>query len=121
MQQIKILAKIGWTEPHLAYAAFTHGLKHRYTYTMRTIPGLNELLTPLDDIIDQEFIPSLLNGRRLVVLRENYFFGGFHYLEGDLLQGIDHFRAHNFFVPFIDQVILIKIAFKTNFNIFPFV
>ena len=38
------------------------------------------------------------------VLRENYFFAGFHYLDGDILFGTDHFRAHNFFVPFIDKV-----------------
>ena len=41
-------------------------------------------------------------------LRENYFFGGFHYLEGFVRGGTDHFRAHNFFVPFIDQVNLIR-------------
>ena len=38
------------------------------------------------------------------VLRENYFFGGFHYLDGNIRGGTDHFRAHNFFVPFIDKV-----------------
>ena len=41
-------------------------------------------------------------------LRENYFFGGFHYLEGTVRGGTDHFRAHNFFVPFIDQVNFIR-------------
>ena len=41
-------------------------------------------------------------------LRENYFFGGFHYLEGVVRGGTDHFRAHNFFVPFIDQVNFVR-------------
>ena len=40
----------------------------------------------------------------LKALRENYFFGGFHYREGEVRSGTDHFRAHNFFVPFIDSV-----------------
>ena len=40
----------------------------------------------------------------LKALRENYFFGWFHYREGEVRSGTDHFRAHNFFVPFIDSV-----------------
>ena len=34
--ELDILPKIAKIEPHAAYAAFTHGLQHRYTYAMRT-------------------------------------------------------------------------------------
>ena len=38
-------------------------------------------------------------------LRENYFFGAFHYMSGVVRGGTDHFRANLFFVPFIDQTV----------------
>ena len=39
-----------WTSHSLFW--FVHGLIHRYTYFMRTIPGISHLLKPLDDAID---------------------------------------------------------------------
>ena len=36
-----------------------HGLTSRWSYIMRTIPNISHLLTPLEDVIHQEFIPSL--------------------------------------------------------------
>jgi len=38
-------------------------------------------------------------------LRENYFFGAFHYIKGVVRGGTDHFRAHIFFVPFIESTV----------------
>jgi len=39
------------------------------------------------------------------VLKENYFFGAFHYIRGVVRGGSDHFRAHLFFVPFIESTV----------------
>ena len=39
-------------EPHAAFAAFTHGLRHRYTFMMRTVLGISNEFKPLDDAID---------------------------------------------------------------------
>ena len=44
---------IAKTEPHSAFSCFIHGLRHRYTYTMRTVPDIAEFLLPLDAVIDQ--------------------------------------------------------------------
>ena len=52
------LSKIAHSQPHAAFAAFIHGEQHKYTYFMRTIPGINENLKPLDDAINN-FITSL--------------------------------------------------------------
>ena len=38
-------------------------------------------------------------------LKENYFFGAFHYIRGVVRGGTDHFRAHLFFVPFLEQTV----------------
>jgi len=38
-------------------------------------------------------------------LEENYIFGAFHYIRGVVRGGSDHFRAHLFFVPFIETTV----------------
>ena len=57
--EMKCLSEVAKTQPHAAYSAFVHGLTSRWSYIMRTIPNISHLLTPLEDVIHQEFIPSL--------------------------------------------------------------
>ena len=57
--EMKRLSEVAQTQPHAAYSAFVHGLTSRWSYIMRTIPNISHLLTPLEDVIHQEFIPSL--------------------------------------------------------------
>ena len=61
VKQLEILTKFARTEPHAAFSGFIHGLRHSYTYFMRTIPGISHLLKPLGDTIDT-FIKVLLQG-----------------------------------------------------------
>ena len=56
---IKTLAEIAKTEPHAAYAAYLHGEQHKYTYFKRTLLNIDENLKPLDEVINNDFIPSL--------------------------------------------------------------
>ena len=63
VQQVEKLASFARVDPHLAYSAFTHGLRHTWTYTMRTIPDLSSLFKPLDAAIDEKLLPALFNGR----------------------------------------------------------
>ena len=58
---VKRLAEVADIFPHAAYAAFTHGLFSRWSYLMRTIPGITDLLQPLEDVIHQSFIPALFS------------------------------------------------------------
>ena len=57
--RIMKLSEIAKSEPHAAYSAFIHGEQHRYTYFMRTIGSIDENLKPLDQVIDEHFIPAL--------------------------------------------------------------
>ena len=58
--EVERLSSIAVTQPHAAYyAAFTHGLKHKWTYLIRTIPDISDHLQPLEDAIRQKFLPSL--------------------------------------------------------------
>ena len=64
VKQLEVLTNFVCTEPHAAFSGFIHGLRHRCTYFMRTIPGISHLLKPLDDAIDI-FIKVLLQGYAL--------------------------------------------------------
>ena len=62
VKQIKTLSKIAYSEPQAAYTAFVSGLKHRFTYHLRTIPLLQNMLQPLDDVITNTLIPAISDG-----------------------------------------------------------
>ena len=58
--EIHNLAEIAKSQPQAAYSAFTHGERHRFSYFMRTIAGMNEMMKPLDEVINNELIPAIL-------------------------------------------------------------
>ena len=57
---VRAFSNIATSEPHAIYATYTHCLQSQWTFLCRTMPGVSELLQPLEDVIRQEFIPSLL-------------------------------------------------------------
>ena len=63
-REVVKLAEFAQSQPHAAYAAFIHGEQHRFRFCMRTIPGMEEYLKPLDDVIDEKLIPALV-GRNI--------------------------------------------------------
>ena len=52
VSEIDKLSIIALTQPQSTYACFTKGILHKYTYVMRTIPDISNLLQPLDEAID---------------------------------------------------------------------
>ena len=65
VKEIETLSNFAKTEPHAAYTAFTHGIKHRWNYLMRTIPDVSPLLQPLENAIKDSFLSVLLKGHQL--------------------------------------------------------
>ena len=63
--EIETLSEIAKFDPHAAYTAFTSCIRHRYTFYLRTIPDIAELLKPLDDAISNLLIPALTEGRHV--------------------------------------------------------
>ena len=61
VKEIEALAEIALIEPHAAYAAYVHGFQHKFTFVMRTIPGIENHLKKLDDIITNKLIKNLFN------------------------------------------------------------
>ena len=52
------LAEFARSQPQASYAAFTFGLRHRWTYFIRTLPDIENLLQPLERAISDLLIPS---------------------------------------------------------------
>ena len=65
IEQLEVLTDIAKSEPQAAYAGFTAGFQHKMTYFIRTIPDLAEILKPLDDFINDKFIPAITEGHVL--------------------------------------------------------
>ena len=59
IKEVEKLATIASSQPHAAYAAFTHGLMGKWTYLARTVPGTSDLFKPLEETIQHRFIPAL--------------------------------------------------------------
>ena len=59
VEEIYRLSKIAVSQPHAAYAAFTHGVSLRCTYLARTFPHISELLRPIKDAVRQHFLPAI--------------------------------------------------------------
>ena len=68
IEELAELGEIAKVEPHVAYCAYVFGLQHRYTYVLRTIPGITEHLKRLDEAIDEFLITHLLKDHSLTEL-----------------------------------------------------
>ena len=64
VQDVETLSEIAKGEPQLAYSSFIKAISHRWTYVQRTIPNIAYLFEPLEHIIRESFIPSLI-GRKI--------------------------------------------------------
>lgn len=58
-KELDLLSAIAKTQPHAAYAAYTHGLTSKWSYLSRTTPNLASRLQVLEDILRSKFIPCL--------------------------------------------------------------
>ena len=49
--ELRVLSAIATTQPHAAYAAFTHGFSSKWSYLSRTLPNLSEHFQNLENIL----------------------------------------------------------------------
>ena len=59
VDELKHFSSIAITQPHAAFAAFTHGQKSRWTYLARITPNIGDLIKPLEETIRKFFLPNL--------------------------------------------------------------
>ena len=60
VSQVTKLAEFATSQPQACYAAFTFGLRHRWTYFLRTLPDIEDLLEPLERAVADALIPSII-------------------------------------------------------------
>ena len=63
VEEVIKLSEFANSQPQACFAAYTFRLKHRWTYFMRTLPDIQDLLRPLEDALVSSFIPSLTGHR----------------------------------------------------------
>ena len=61
ISQIVRLAEFAQSHPQASYVAYTFGLRHRWTYYLRTLPNIEDLLEPLERAISNVLIPSMVD------------------------------------------------------------
>ena len=71
--EMEILSDFAKSQPQSAYAAFIHGEQHRFSYFLRTIPGMEIYMEPLDKVVNDKFIPALF-GTQLTQSERYLFF-----------------------------------------------
>ena len=59
VSEVTKLAQFALSQPQACYAAYTFGLKHRWTYFLRTLPDIQDLLEPLENAISKVLIPAI--------------------------------------------------------------
>ena len=59
VNEVTKLADFAISQPQASYAAFTFGLQHRWTYFLRTLLDIAELLEPLERAINEVLIPAV--------------------------------------------------------------
>ena len=59
VNQVTKLVDFALSQPQASYAAFTFGLRHRWTYFLRTLPDITDLLEPLERAISEVLIPAI--------------------------------------------------------------
>ena len=60
VNEVAQLAEFARAQPQTSYAAYTFGLKHRWTYFLRTLPDIQDVLEPLEEAISHVLIPAIV-------------------------------------------------------------
>jgi hypothetical protein len=61
--QVELISRFAKTQPHAAFAVFTHCLQARWTFVARTVSGAGPLFADLERAIRYSFLPAILGGR----------------------------------------------------------
>ena len=58
-KELKLLSSWTITDPHECFCCFTKSLMAKWRYLMRTMGCFSDVFSPLDEIIEKSFFPSL--------------------------------------------------------------
>ena len=110
VQGVDQLTTVAETQPHAAYAAFTHGLASKWTFLTRIVPDTGDLFQPLEDAIQQCFLPTLTgqsafndNVRNLIALPSRL--GGLGIINPARQVDTQHQTSHEVTTPLVRHII----------------
>ena len=69
--ELKILSEFAKSQPQVAYAAFCFGEQNKSSYFLRNIPGMNDLIKLVDEIVQNVLLPTII-GETISEKEENY-------------------------------------------------
>ena len=108
-------------EPQSAYAAFVFGFRSKLTYFMRTIPDLNNLLVPIEEIIRFRFIPALTGGHHCSDLERELLslpvrFGGLGITNFVNVSSLEYDNSRKITKSLSDSIIKQKLKYNENMD-----
>ena len=59
--ELKMLSEFAKSQPQAAHAAFCLDEKNKFSYFLRTIPEMNDLLKPVDEIVQNLLLPAIIS------------------------------------------------------------
>ncbi|XP_057308551.1 uncharacterized protein LOC130646905 [Hydractinia symbiolongicarpus] len=62
VKEISLLSDIALSQPQAAYPCYTSGYQHKFSFFLRTIPGIEKYLNPLEEIIRHRLLPAITGG-----------------------------------------------------------
>ena len=60
--ELSALSEMAKSQPHLSYCALTQAIVGKWVYISRTVPGISDLLQPLEDVLRKDVLP-VITGR----------------------------------------------------------
>ena len=72
--QLDIISNMAETEPQAAYGAYVYGLKAKWTFLQRTVPGTDHLFAQLEERLRDTFLPKV-TGRTTITDPERKILG----------------------------------------------
>ena len=66
--ELVLLSEIAKIDPQSAYCCFVTGFRNKFSYLMRTIPNIADMMKRIDDVVSNIFIPAITGG---IVVNDN--------------------------------------------------
>ena len=107
--QVERLSTFAKSQPHASFAAFTHGLVHKWVYLCRVLEISEHQLQPLENAIQQSFLPALTGRtppnsevRNLLALPPRY--GGLGIVNPTTVPQAQYSASITISRPLVDQI-----------------
>ena len=72
--QLRVLSEFSKSQLLAACASFCFGKQNKFSYFLRTIPEMNDLMQPVDKIVQNLLLPAISGEKFFAKERELYLF-----------------------------------------------